>query len=212
MTTAPCPRVAPVWRALAIAAPLALGVASHASAQQETAPPATAPGQTQGDDARQPLPGLSDPGQQQPEPAEAEGTSTPEGADLSDDSAQPAPAANSLLEPSAATGDAGSEGPHDWLPEAILLPEDMEIIINSAIGSSTRLLQFSTHEDAEALIATWRDQLREGGWQVDLSPQMIEDQQILFSGPGIGSAQVIIIPSQSDGAQVIQIDASLTNE
>lgn len=108
--------------------------------------------------------------------------------------------------------DRPGEAVADWLPPAIELPEDMQVVINSAIGASTRLLQFSTHEDAEDLIARWREALRETGWQVDPSPEMIENQQILFSGPGIGSAQVIIIPSQADGAQVIQIDASLNLE
>ncbi len=154
---------------------------------------------------------MTEPGQetgqqdQQPQPAPQQAQPQAQGGDLSEAATDPGLASEGGLE-----RPEGSVG--DWLPPAIEFPEDMQVVIDSAVGSSTRLLQFSTREDAEALIARWRDALRQTGWQVDPSPEMIENQQILFSGPGIGSAQVIIIPSQSDGAQVIQIDASLNLE
>ncbi|MFD1912658.1 hypothetical protein ACFSGJ_10600 [Halodurantibacterium flavum] len=163
-----------------------------------------------------PLAAQQDPATGYPLPPDGAATEAP----AAPDDAPPAEAQDDGLSAEAQDPGLASEGGldrpgndvADWLPPAIDLPEDTEVVINSAIGSSTRLLQFSTHEDAERLIERWREALRETGWQVDPSPEMIESQQILFSGPGIGSAQVIIIPSQADGAQVIQIDASLNLE
>lgn len=185
-------------RSSALAATATLLLALPATAQDAVPTPQTAPQTTP---QTTPTPQTApDAGQQTPQaaPQTTIEQATPEAA-----RAAPAPGV---------APDARDQRAHDWLPEQIVLPQDIDVVIDSAVGGSTRILQFSTAEDAEALIAVWREALRQSGWQIDESQELIQDQQLLFSGPGISSGQIIVIPSQRDGAQVVQIDASMTNE
>lgn len=99
----------------------------------------------------------------------------------------------------------------EWLPKALDLPEDALISLNAEVGASARMLQFSTDQDADALLAKWRDALIEADYMIDASLTQIEERQIQFSGHDVDSAQVVVLPAAGAGRVTLQIDATLNN-
>ncbi len=99
----------------------------------------------------------------------------------------------------------------EWLPPPLDLPSDAEVSINAEVGSSARMLQFSTDEDPDALLERWRTALREGGYAIDDSLAQIEERQIQFSGPSVDSAQVVVLPAAGAGRVTLQVDATLND-
>lgn len=100
----------------------------------------------------------------------------------------------------------------DWIPEEIDLPQDIEVITDRAIGSSTRIFSFVTGEDPGALLDRWSAALSSAGYVLQEQPEAIETQQIEFSGPGIGNAKIAVQPQAGEETRsVVQFDASLDN-
>jgi hypothetical protein len=99
----------------------------------------------------------------------------------------------------------------EWLPTALELPEDARISLNAEVGASARMLQFSTDEDADALLERWREALIGADYLIDQSLTQIEERQIQFSGPDVDSAQVVVLPAAGAGRVTLQIDATLNN-
>ena len=99
----------------------------------------------------------------------------------------------------------------DWIPQEIRLPDDMEVVIDRAIGSATRMFSFATGEDVEALFAEWRAALEESGYVVESTEGTVLEQHIQFSGEGIGNAKITVSPSSGDERAVVEFDASLRN-
>lgn len=99
----------------------------------------------------------------------------------------------------------------DWIPAAIALPDDMEITVDRAIGSSTRMFSFSTSEDAASLIESWRVALAEGGYVVEEPSEALDVPELEFSGEGIGNAKITVKADRTGDRNVVQFDASLTD-
>lgn len=100
----------------------------------------------------------------------------------------------------------------DWIPSEISLPDDMEVMVDRAIGSSTRIFSFATGENPSTMLENWRGALQEGGYiitETPETPEAIDSQTIEFRGRGIGNAQIAVQPSSEDGRNVVQFDASL---
>ncbi len=99
----------------------------------------------------------------------------------------------------------------EWLPAALELPSDATIALNAEVGASARLLQFSTDEDADALLERWRTALVAADYLIDQSLTQIEERQIQFSGPDIDAGQIVVLPAAGEGRVTLQIDATLNN-
>lgn len=97
----------------------------------------------------------------------------------------------------------------EWIPAEVTLPADMEITIDRAIGSSTRIFAFMTGEDAAALIDQWTDALTQAGYSISPNPDEVANPQVEFSGPGIGNAKIAVQPTAEAGRNLVQFDASL---
>ena len=104
-----------------------------------------------------------------------------------------------------------AQAAQDWIPEAISLPDDMQVLVDRAIGSSTRIFSFETNAAGEPLIEKWTTALREAGYTIEPSDNELEQSQIEFSGPGIGNAKIAVQPDSDDSKTVFQFDASLTD-
>lgn len=97
----------------------------------------------------------------------------------------------------------------DWIPAEVVLPSDMEITIDRAIGSSTRIFAFVTGEDAGALIDTWTEALSQAGYIISPNPEEVANPQVEFTGPGIGNAKIAVQPTAGADRSIVQFDASL---
>jgi hypothetical protein len=99
--------------------------------------------------------------------------------------------------------------PQGWVPEAIRLPSDAEVLTDRAIGSSLRMFSFATAEDVDEMLTDWEDELRLAGYSVLQSPDELLDRVIEFSGPGIGNAKIAVAPNRTDDRRIVEIDATL---
>jgi hypothetical protein len=100
----------------------------------------------------------------------------------------------------------------DWIPDAIELPDDMEVTSDREIGSSTRMFAFATDADGAALIADWRSVLENTpGFSVDPPSDALDIPELEFSGPGIGNAKIALDRGTDGERDVIRMDASLTD-
>lgn len=99
----------------------------------------------------------------------------------------------------------------EWIPSEIRLPADMQVLVDRAIGSTTRMFSFRTSVEVEALLDEWRAALEAGGYVVEPAASTILDQQIEFSGSDIDNAKIAVVPSAGSEAAVIEFDASLRN-
>ncbi|MEE4120291.1 MAG: hypothetical protein V2I65_14895 [Paracoccaceae bacterium] len=97
----------------------------------------------------------------------------------------------------------------DWLPEALKLPDDMEIVADRQIGSTIRMLKFHTFADAEDLLVMWEDALRSNGYAIGRGQDEPLDGLIEFSGSEIVNAKIIAATRDEDRRSVIEIDATL---
>lgn len=97
----------------------------------------------------------------------------------------------------------------DWIPAEITLPTDMEITVDRAIGSSTRIFAFVTGEDVGTLMESWNDALSEAGYNIAPGPEEVTNPQIEFSGRGIGNAKIAVQPTADTDRSLVQFDASL---
>jgi len=97
----------------------------------------------------------------------------------------------------------------DWVPDELAIPEDAEVVRESAIGSSIRMFSFSTGADVERLFAEWEEGLTENGYVVRESDVALSDRSIEFSGPGILNASISEGAIPGDDRTVIEFEATL---
>lgn len=97
----------------------------------------------------------------------------------------------------------------DWIPDALAIPDDAEIVTDRAIGSTVRMFSFATGADVDALLADWEESLNGNGYPVTQSADDLLERAIEFSGPGIANAKIIVAPRTQDGRNVIEFDATL---
>lgn len=103
----------------------------------------------------------------------------------------------------------GDEMPQGWVPEALIMPDDAEVQMDRAVGSSIRIFSFSTEADAEALLDDWSAVLEENGYTIRPRLAGLEASVLEFSGPGIQNAKIAAGSDRSGDRVVITFDASL---
>lgn len=116
-----------------------------------------------------------------------------------------------LLTAGSPVASVAQESEQDWIPDAVDLPDDREVLVDRAIGSSTRIFSFATAADGEALIDGWADALQEAGYVIAERSETMPNRQLEFSGPGIGNAKIAVQPQTEGARNVIQFDASLSD-
>lgn len=97
-----------------------------------------------------------------------------------------------------------------WVPETLEMPEDIEIRSERAIGSSLRMLSFTTAADVDELLEGWTEALELGGYTVLAAEVENLNHVIEFSGQGIANGKIVVTPSEIEGRSVIQMDATLS--
>lgn len=97
----------------------------------------------------------------------------------------------------------------DWMPSALSVPDDAELLTDREIGSTVRMFSFSTASDIDALFAAWEAALQTDGFQIDQSPDELLERSIEFSGTGITNAKIVAGITHDDGRTVIEVDATL---
>lgn len=115
----------------------------------------------------------------------------------------------SALSLSLATGLQAEEDQPDWLPEEIELPEDREVLMDRAIGSTIRMFSMSTERDALELLEEWEDALREAGYTINQGQDDVLDETIEFSSDAIINAKIAILPTSDNGRSTIEFDVTL---
>lgn len=101
------------------------------------------------------------------------------------------------------------EMPHGWVPEVIVLPEDAEVQMDRAIGSSIRMFSFSTGADVEELFGTWSSALEAEGYTIRMQQAELEESVIEFSGQNILNAKIATEAASGRDRVVITFDATL---
>jgi hypothetical protein len=96
-----------------------------------------------------------------------------------------------------------------WVPEVIALPDDAEVIMDRAIGSSIRMLSFSTGADVDALFRTWSAALKETGYTIRPQQAEFDETAIEFSGHDILNAKIVKEATSVGDRAVITFDATL---
>lgn len=89
------------------------------------------------------------------------------------------------------------------------MPEDAEVVMDRAIGSTVRMFSIATDADVEALFADWEESLRTNGYIVMPADGELLQRLIEFSGPGIANAKIILAPATQDDTNLIEFDATL---
>ncbi|RKF16711.1 hypothetical protein D6850_04005 [Roseovarius spongiae] len=97
----------------------------------------------------------------------------------------------------------------DWIPDALAIPEDAEVVTNRSVGSSIRLLSITTGADVDALFAEWKESLDTNGYTVAQGAEDMLEPSIEFTGPDIFNAKIIAAPGAEDGRSLIEFDATL---
>lgn len=101
------------------------------------------------------------------------------------------------------------EAPQAWVPDALEMPADIEVLEDRAIGATLRMFTISTESDVDTLLAEWEEELRLAGYTIHQEKGDVLDHVIEFSGQGINNAKIVVSPT-SDGARaVIDFDATL---
>lgn len=98
----------------------------------------------------------------------------------------------------------------DWVPKELSFPDDTEVVADRAIGSSVRMLSFTTDASISDLFAEWEESLESSGYRITQAEGEILDQSIEFSGQNISNAKIIVAPTTNeDGRKIIELDATL---
>lgn len=119
----------------------------------------------------------------------------------------PQPPAGQESEPAQAAG-----ARPDWLPDAIALPGDFNILADRSVGSYTRLLQGQTAAGRSALLAEYREALSAAGYQVDTRAELVEQGIVRYQGNGLQEASIRFVRAVDGDIGVIQFDARLQNQ
>lgn len=96
-----------------------------------------------------------------------------------------------------------------WLPNALQLPADMDVLNERSIGSSLRIFSFTTEHDADELLMKWAEALRLAGYTMHQTQEETLGQVIEFSGQGIINAKIAVAPMNDQGRAIIKLDATL---
>lgn len=96
-----------------------------------------------------------------------------------------------------------------WIPEVLTIPEDAEVLMDRAIGSTVRMYSIATFADTDALLADWEESLGTNGYPITQGTSDLLDRSIEFTGPGIANAKIVVTPATEDGRSVIEFDATL---
>jgi hypothetical protein len=105
--------------------------------------------------------------------------------------------------------DDGLEMPQGWVPAALMMPADAEVLTDREIGSSLRMFSFNTAADVDELLAAWEEALRLAGFTITQQLDESLERVIEFSGEGITNAKIAVTPSMLDDLHVIEFDATL---
>lgn len=97
----------------------------------------------------------------------------------------------------------------DWVPAALEMPADIEVLTDRAIGSSLRMFSFRTDQDVDVLLNEWEDALQAKGYTIIQGEGDLLQRAIEFSGQGISNAKIAVAPASADDSKVIEIDATL---
>ncbi len=103
----------------------------------------------------------------------------------------------------------GDEIPQSWVPEALTLPDDAQVQMDRAVGSSIRMFSFSTGADLNKLFGDWSAALEGSGYSI--RPQQAElDQKVIeFSGHNIMNAKIATAAARNGDGVVVSFDATL---
>lgn len=104
---------------------------------------------------------------------------------------------------------AQDETPQSWVPDAISLPADAEVLTDREVGSSLRMFSFATAEDVDRMLTDWEDELRLAGYSVLQAQDDVLERVIEFSGQGIGNAKIAVAPATAEERRIIEFDATL---
>jgi len=96
-----------------------------------------------------------------------------------------------------------------WVPAALEMPADIEVLTDRAIGSSLRMFSFRTDQDVDVLLNDWEDALQAQGYTIIQGEGDLLQRAIEFSGQGISNAKIAVAPASADDSKVIEIDATL---
>jgi len=97
----------------------------------------------------------------------------------------------------------------EWLPEAIELPLDNDVLTDRSIGSKLRMFSFSTEQNTQTMLQTWEEALILAGYSINQAQDDVIDTIIEFSGQGINNAKIVVAPSGDDARSTINFDATL---
>ncbi|GAW33795.1 hypothetical protein RA2_00839 [Roseovarius sp. A-2] len=101
------------------------------------------------------------------------------------------------------------EMPQSWVPEVLTLPDDAEVQMDRAIGSSIRMFSFSTAANVNDLFADWSDALESDGYNIRPQQADLEETAIEFSGQNIMNAKIATEAASGGDRVVITFDATL---
>ena len=101
------------------------------------------------------------------------------------------------------------EMPQGWVPEALALPEDAEVEMDRAIGSSIRMFSFTTGEEVEDLFQAWSSALEREGYAIRAQQGDLEGAAIEFSGRHILNGKIATDAVGADDRVLITFDATL---
>lgn len=99
--------------------------------------------------------------------------------------------------------------PQGWVPDVLVLPDDAEVMMDRAIGSSIRMFSFSTAQDVEALFGDWSVALEENGYTIRAQQAELDETAIEFSGRDILNAKIATDVAGEGKRRVITFDATL---
>lgn len=101
------------------------------------------------------------------------------------------------------------EIPQGWVPEALTLPEDAEVQMDRAIGSSIRMFSFSTEADVDQLFGDWSTELEDSGYSIRPQQAELDQSAIEFSGRNILNAKIATTVASDGDRAVVTFDATL---
>ena len=102
---------------------------------------------------------------------------------------------------------ARAEGEPDWLPSALTFPEDAEIGTERAVGSSIRMISFTTATEGHEIVAAMTESLRASGAVIEHESQ--DGEAMTFSNREVLNGQVVLLLHPEGGRATIEIDLTL---
>lgn len=91
----------------------------------------------------------------------------------------------------------------EWLPDAIVLPQEHVLLNDAKLGVRTNLLQVTVEEDPSAQFPVWKSALEEAGYTVTENEN---NGGLRFSGNGVESGQITVPALEDAEGFMIQID------